>query len=301
MGKDEKKTYKMEVEGLIKRYIERLENHEKKRKVLLNGDDTLHLLYVHGKYPYKDEMPASDYEKTMDLLQIELVKAQYWLQKTGKKVMILFEGRDAAGKGGTIQRFMLNLNERHARVSALDVPTEYEKGQWYFQRYVKKLPSAGEIVFSDRSWYNRAGIEKVMGYCTEDQYKEFMKQVVPFEQLIVESGIMLFKYWLNIDQIEQLRRFRKRQTSEVRAWKLSENDIESIDKWDEYTEAVEKMFKKTCHDDAPLYIVRTDDKKRGRIECIRHFLAHLDYPDKNTELVENIDKNIVFKAKEESI
>ncbi len=301
MGKDEKKTYKMEVEGLIKRYIERLENHEKKRKVLLNGDDTLHLLYVHGKYPYKDEMPASDYEKTMDLLQIELVKAQYWLQKTGKKVMILFEGRDAAGKGGTIQRFMLNLNERHARVSALDVPTEYEKGQWYFQRYVKKLPSAGEIVFSDRSWYNRAGIEKVMGYCTEDQYKEFMKQVVPFEQLIVESGIMLFKYWLNIDQIEQLRRFRKRQTSEVRAWKLSENDIESIDKWDEYTEAVEKMFKKTCHDDAPWYIVRTDDKKRGRIECIRHFLAHLDYPDKNTELVENIDKNIVFKAKEESI
>ena len=215
--------------------------------------------------------------------------------------MILFEGRDAAGKGGTIQRFMLNLNERHARVSALDVPTEYEKGQWYFQRYVKKLPSAGEIVFSDRSWYNRAGIEKVMGYCTEDQYKEFMKQVVPFEQLIVESGIMLFKYWLNIDQIEQLRRFRKRQTSEVRAWKLSENDIESIDKWDEYTEAVEKMFKKTCHDDAPWYIVRTDDKKRGRIECIRHFLAHLDYPDKNTELVENIDKNIVFKAKEESI
>lgn len=238
-------------------------------------------------------MKTKKYNTEMAKLQIELVKMQYWLQKSGHKVMILFEGRDAAGKGGTIQRFMLNLNARHARISALEAPTEYEKGQWYFQRYVKNLPSSGELVCSDRSWYNRAGVEKVMGYCTPEQYTRFMDEVVPFERMLVESGVIIIKYWLTINQIEQLRRFRKRQTSPIRSWKLSENDIASIDKWDDYTAALKEIFKKTSHEAAPWYIVKTDDKKRGRIECIRHCLSLLDYPDKNIELINKVDKNIV--------
>lgn len=292
----DKKTYKAEVTNITQRYVSRLEKHAAGKKNLLNQKEAIKLLFAGGKYPYKKPLSNKKYKKEMDLLQIELVKVQYWLQKTNHKAMILFEGRDAAGKGGTIQRFMLNLNERYARISALAVPTEYEKGQWYFQRYVKKLPSAGELVFSDRSWYNRAGVEKVMDYCNETQYEEFMDQVVPFEKMLVESGIILVKYWLTIDQIEQLRRFRKRQTSEVRCWKLSENDIESIDKWDDYSHALREIFKRTDHKASPWYVVHTDDKNRGRLECIRHFLTLVDYPDKNDKLLDKLDPKIVTPA-----
>lgn len=292
---EDKKCYKTDVDKLVKRYVERLENHMQNKKKLMSADDTIKFLYDKGQYPYPKKMKLKKYNKTMNKLQIELVKMQYYLLKSGKKVIILFEGRDAAGKGGTIQRFMMNLNARHARISALDIPTEYEKGQWYFQRYVKNLPSSGEFVCSDRSWYNRAGVEKVMGFCTEDQYKVFMKEVVPFEKMLVQSDIILVKYWLSINQIEQLRRFRKRQTSPIRSWKLSENDINSIDKWDDYTDALKEIFEKTSHEDAPWYVVKTDDKKRGRIECIRHLLSLIDYPDKDEKLVNKVDNKIVIK------
>lgn len=301
MSTIDKKTYKADVENLIQRYIVNLEKHAGAKKKLLNEKEAIKLLFDGGKYPYEEPLDDSKYNKEMGQLQIELVKAQSWLQKSGQKALLLFEGRDAAGKGGTIQRFMLNLNPRYARISALTVPTEYEKGQWYFQRYIKNLPSAGEIVFSDRSWYNRAGVEKVMGYCTQEQYDEFINQVVPFEKMIADSGILLVKYWLTIDQVEQLRRFRKRQTSEVRCWKLSENDIASIDKWDDYSKALRKIFKKTNHDAAPWYVVHADDKNRGRLECIRHFLNLVDYPDKNEKLLNKVDTNIIIPAAEEEI
>ena len=213
---EKKKAYKEEVDTIMKRYVARLEQHTLEKKGILNTNASIQLLNESGNYPYKKSMKTKKYNTEMAKLQIELVKMQYWLQKSGHKVMILFEGRDAAGKGGTIQRFMLNLNARHARISALEAPTEYEKGQWYFQRYVKNLPSSGELVCSDRSWYNRAGVEKVMGYCTPEQYTRFMDEVVPFERMLVESGVIIIKYWLTINQIEQLRRFRKRQTSPYR-------------------------------------------------------------------------------------
>jgi len=293
----DKVKYQGEIDELINKYVRRLENDVRKKKKLLNKKETLALLYQENDYPYPKAMKTKDYEEELEKLQLELVKAQYWLQKTGKKVAVVFEGRDAAGKGGTIKRFMLNLNARHAHIAALPRPTDYEKGQWYFQRYVACMPSAGEIVFFDRSWYNRAGVEKVMGYCDDKQYKLFMQQAPIFEKMLVESGVILVKYWLHVNQIEQLRRFRERQTSELRRWKLSETDISSLDKWDAYTEAVSAMFAQTDHKKAPWYVVRTDDKKRGRIACIRHFLSLLDYPDKNEKLVNNLDDAICYAAK----
>lgn len=290
-----KKQFKQEVDQLIKEYIQRLDNNAQDKKILTKNSEIIELLYDTGKYPYPKAMSDKKYEKEMSKLQIELVKSQYYLQKSGTKVMILFEGRDA-GKGGTIQRFMMNINPRHARISALDIPTDYERGQWYFQRYVKNLPSSGELVLSDRSWYNRAGVEHVMGFCSDEEYDIFMEQVPQFEHMLVQSGVILIKYWLSIDKLEQLRRFRKRQTSELRRWKLSPNDIEAIDKWDDYTKALEKIFKQTSTKKSPWYIVKTDDKNRGRIECIRHYLSLIDYPDKDEELVNKVDDSICYKA-----
>lgn len=292
-----KAAYQGEVDELIHRYVERLEADVQNEKQMLSSKGMLAYLHSEGRYPYKKKMAVQDYENTMKSLQLELVKAQYWVQKTGKKVAIVFEGRDAAGKGGTIQRYMTNLNPRYVNHVALPKPTERERTQWYFQRYVPYLPAAGEISLFDRSWYNRGVVEPVMGFCSDAEYGRFMKAVVPLEHHWMNTGMILIKYWLSIDQLEQLRRFRRRQTSELRRWKLSANDIDSVDKWDDYTKAIDKLLKKTSHEDAPWFTVKTDDKMRGRIECIRHCLSVLDYPDKNKKLINALDKKIVKKCK----
>lgn len=291
MGKN--KTYQGEIDELIARYTARLENDVQDEAHILSSSEMIAYLHQKGHYPYAKKMPVEEYEKTMEKLQLELVKAQYWVQKTGQKIAVVFEGRDAAGKGGTIQRFMMNLNPRHVNHVALAAPTEHERNQWYFQRYVPHLPASGEISFFDRSWYNRACVEPVMGYCTEAEYERFMNAVVDMEKHWQNAGIILIKYWLSVDQLEQLRRFRRRQTSELRRWKLSPNDIDSLDKWDDYSKAIKTLFKRTSHKAAPWYQVETDDKKRARIACIRHFLSLLDYPDKNEKWVSNIDKKII--------
>lgn len=291
------KPFKFEIDELIKKYTKRLENNTQDKEEILSGSEMIAYLHKEGRYPYAKKMSLKAYEEEMAQLQIELVKAQYWIQKTGQKVAVVFEGRDAAGKGGTIQRFMMNLNPRHVNHVALPTPTDKEKSQWYFQRYVPHLPASGEISFFDRSWYNRACVEPVMGYCTEEQYDRFMDSVVDLEKMWHKSGVILIKYWLSVDQLEQLRRFRKRQTSELRRWKLSPNDIDSLDKWDDYTKAIDKLFKKTSHKAAPWYHLETDDKKRARLACIRHFLSLLDYPDKDVKLVEDYDKKLIQKCK----
>lgn len=288
-----KNDYQAEVDNLIEAYIKRLERNEQRQKSLLSHKKTLKLLYADGEYPYKKKLSNQQYLKTLEALQLELVKAQYWIQKTRQKIAVLFEGRDAAGKGGTIKRFMLNLNPRHAKVVALTKPTTYEQTQWYFQRYIKHLPAAGEIAFFDRSWYNRAGVERVMGFCTDEQYERFMNEVSRLEQQWVHSGIKLVKYWLDVSQLEQLRRFRARQTNPLRRWKLSLVDIESLDKWDAYTDASQAMLERTSHLAAPWHIVMTDDKKRARLACIKHFLSQLDYPNKNNKLINSIDHKII--------
>lgn len=232
-------------------------------------------------YPYRSRMRRQEYEKTKAELQIELLKVQNWAKETGQKIVILFEGRDAAGKGGTIKRYMEHLNPRGARVVALEKPSERERGQWYFQRYIEHLPAAGEIVFFDRSWYNRAGVERVMGFCTPNEYLEFMRQTPQLERMLVNSGIHLFKYWFSVSREEQLRRFISRRDDPLKHWKLSPIDIQSLDKWDDYTAAKQAMFFHTNTADAPWTVVKSDDKKRARINCIRHFLSKLDYPDKD--------------------
>lgn len=289
------KSYENEVDELIKKYTKRLENNMQRKKQILSGSEMLAYLHKEKRYPYKEKLDIESYEMTMESLQFELVKAQYWILKTGQKVAVVFEGRDAAGKGGTIQRFTMNLNPRHVHHVALAKPTTREQNQWYFQRYIPHLPTAGEISFFDRSWYNRACVEPVMGYCTETQYEEFMNSVVELEKQWCTSGIILVKYWLSIDQLEQLRRFRRRQTSDLRRWKLSPNDIDSLDKWDDYTRAIQALFKRTSHQAAPWYQIDNDDKKRGRITCISHFLSLLDYPDKNEKLLKNIDDKLIKK------
>jgi polyphosphate kinase 2 len=218
-----------------------------------------------GMYPYTDKIGRAEYEKEKARLQVELLKVQKWVKETGKKVVILFEGRDAAGKGGAIKRFMEHLNPRGARVVALEKPTVAEQTQWYFQRYINHLPSAGEIVLLDRSWYNRAGVERVMGFCDPGAYLEFMRQCPEIERMLVRSGILLFKYWFSVTQEEQRRRFESRKNDPLKQWKLSPIDQASIDKWDDYTEAKEAMFFYTDTADAPWTIVKSDDKKRARL------------------------------------
>ena len=236
------------------------------------------------------------YEREKYRLQVELLKLQAWVKDTGQRVVILFEGRDAAGKGGTIKRFNEHLNPRQARVVALNKPTDSERGQWYFQRYVNHLPTAGEMVFYDRSWYNRAGVERVMGFCTPTEYLEFMRQAPEFERMLVRSGIRLYKYWFSVTREEQRRRFKARETDPLKQWKLSPIDKASLDKWDDYTEAKEAMFFYTDTADAPWTIVKSNDKKRARLNCMKHFLASLDYPDKNLEVVGTPDPLIVGHA-----
>lgn len=249
-----------------------------------------------GEFPYSEKMSRTEYDGLKEDLQAELLKVQLWVQETGKKLIILFEGRDAAGKGGTIKRFMEHLNPRHARVVALPKPSDVQKDQWFFQRYIEHLPTAGEIVFYDRSWYNRAGVERVMGFCTPTEYLEFMRQTPSLERMLTRSGISLYKYWFSVTQDEQKRRFEKRKTDPLKRWKLSPIDQASLARWDDYTEAKEAMFFYTDTADAPWTIVKSNDKKRARINCMRHFLSTLDYPDKNMELVSQPDPLIVGNA-----
>ncbi|MCZ2821576.1 polyphosphate kinase 2 [Modestobacter sp. VKM Ac-2977] len=249
-------------------------------------------------YPYSERMERREYEIEKRRLQIELLKLQGWVKGTGQKLVLVFEGRDAAGKGGTIKRFTEHLNPRGSTVIALDKPSEREKTQWYFQRYVQHLPAAGEIVMFDRSWYNRAGVERVMGYCTAEEYLRFMRQAPEFEQLLVESGIHLVKFWFSVTRGEQRSRFIVRQIDPVRQWKLSPTDLASLDKWDAYTEAKEAMFLHTDTGHAPWTVIKSNDKKRARLEAMRHVLARFDYTGKDPAAVGTPDPLIVGSAAE---
>ncbi|MGQ8366847.1 polyphosphate kinase 2 [Glaciecola sp. 1036] len=252
--------------------------------------------FKNGEYPYKTKISSKTYEARKVELQVELLKVQKWVKETGQKIVILFEGRDAAGKGGTIKRFMEHMNPRGCRVVALEKPTETEKGQWYFQRYIKHLPTEGEIVLFDRSWYNRAGVERVMDFCEPNEYLEFMRQTPDLERMLVRSGIKLFKYWFSVTPEEQNARFTKRETDPLKQWKLSPIDKQAMQLWDDYTEAKEAMFFYTHTADAPWMVVKSDDKKRARLNCMHHFLASLPYPNKNTHIVRGADPLIVGNA-----
>lgn len=247
-------------------------------------------------YPYDRKLSRKAYEKEKRALQIELLKLQLWAKSTGQKILIIFEGRDAAGKGGSIKRFTEHLNPRGARVVALEKPTDIEQTQWYFQRYIKHLPSGGEIVMMDRSWYNRAGVERVMGYCTQAQYFEFMREVPDLERMLVNSGIKLIKFWFSVTREEQLARFNSRRTDPVRQWKLSPTDLASLDKWDDYTAAKEAMFFYTDTGDAPWTVIKSNDKKRARLECMRYVLSQFEYPSKDYDVVGTCDPLIVGPA-----
>lgn len=258
--------------------------------------ETIERVFREGVYPYKDKMPSRAYNREKALLQVELLKVQRWVRSSGVKIVILFEGRDAAGKGGTIKRFMEHLNPRGAHVVALDKPSDVERGQWYFQRYVNHLPTSGEMVLFDRSWYNRAGVERVMGFCTGQEYLEFLRQCPEVERMLVNSGIRLFKFWFSVSQEEQAYRFDRRKTDPLKQWKISPIDLASLNKWDEYTHAKEAMFFYTDTADAPWTVIKSDDKKRARIAAMQHFLSRLPYPDKDHSVVTGPDPLIAGPA-----
>jgi polyphosphate kinase len=249
-----------------------------------------------GAYPYKNLMQRKTYEREKYRLQVELLKLQVWVKESRQRVVILFEGRDAAGKGGAIKRFMEHLNPRGARVVALEKPTDSERGQWYFQRYVNHLPTAGEIVLFDRSWYNRAGVERVMGFCKPSEYEEFMRQTPDFERHLVRSGIHLIKFWFSVSREEQRRRFKEREAHPLKRWKLSPIDMASLDKWEEYTKAKEAMFFETDTADAPWTVIKSDCKKRARLNAMRYILHKLPYANKSPELIGAVDPLLVGRA-----
>lgn len=255
--------------------------------------DSIRHSFETGEYPYKNKISKKSYERQKAQLQVELLKVQDWVNETGQKVVVLFEGRDGAGKGGTIKRFMEHLNPRGANVVALAKPTDRERSQWYFQRYLRHLPAKGEMVLFDRSWYNRAGVERVMGFSTANEYLEFMRECPELERMMVRSGILLFKYWFSVTKDEQLRRFKSRETEPLKRWKLSPIDRESLGKWDDYTEAKESMFFYTDTADAPWTIIKSDDKKRARLGTMQHFLSALPYPNKDLHVVRGPDPLIV--------
>ncbi len=259
-------------------------------------DDTLAANWREGVYPYKNLMTRKNYEKEKYGLQVELLKLQSWIRKTGQKLVILFEGRDAAGKGGSIKRFMEHLNPRGARVVALEKPSEVERGQWYFQRYIEHLPTAGEIVMFDRSWYNRAGVERVMEFCTEAEYNEFMHQSPEFERSLIRSGIHLIKFWFSVSRQEQQRRFNARKVHPLKQWKLSPVDLASLDKWDEYTKSKEAMFHYTDFPESPWIVVKSDCKKRARLNSMRFVLQRLSYDGKDAKKIGMVDPLLVGRA-----
>jgi polyphosphate kinase len=247
-------------------------------------------------YPYDERLDRDVYDEQKYLLQVELLKFQNWTEDVGGKHVLLFEGRDAAGKGGTIKRFMEHLNPRYARTVALSKPSDREQDQWYFQRYVKHLPTSGEMVLFDRSWYNRAGVERVMGFATEEEYEQFFNQVSVFEKMLVDSGISVTKFWFSVTQSEQRTRFIIRQVDPVRQWKLSPMDLESLDKWDAYTEAKEQMLLRTDTDHAPWMTIKSNDKKRARLEAMRYFLSRFDYEGKDDSVVGTPDRRLVMRG-----
>ena len=249
-------------------------------------------------YPYDDLMTRDAYEAEKYLLQVELLKLQYWSQDHDVRHIVLFEGRDAAGKGGTIKRFTEHLNPRAARVVALTKPTTTEQGQWYFQRYINHFPTYGEIVMFDRSWYNRAGVERVMGFVSDEQYETFMRQAPEFERMIIDAGIHLTKFWFSVTQREQRTRFAIRQIDPVRRWKLSPMDLESLDRWEDYTAAKEAMFERTDTDWAPWFSIRSNDKKRARLNAMRAFLAQFDYEGRDDSVVREPDPLIVKRGRD---
>ena len=262
----------------------------------INKDDELADNWREGGYPYKNRMSRKNYEAQKYELQVELLKLQKWVKDSGQKIVIIFEGRDAAGKGGTIKRFMEHLNPRGAKVVALEKPTEQEAGQWYFQRYVQHLPTKGEIVLFDRSWYNRAGVERVMGFCTEEQYNDFMRQVPEFEKHLISSGIHLIKFWFSVSREEQRRRFAEREAHPLKQWKLSPIDKASLDKWDDYTLAKETMFFNTDSAESPWIVIKSTDKKRARLNAMRYVLSKLPYDNKDPKVVGTVDPLIVGRA-----
>ncbi len=254
-------------------------------------------IFPNANYPYAEKMGRDKYEEEKQQLQIELLKMQNWVKETGQRIVILFEGRDAAGKGGTIKRFMEHLNPRGARVVALETPTDEERGQWYFQRYIKHLPTKGEIVLFDRSWYNRAGVERVMGFCQPGEYLEFMRQAPEVERMLVRSGILFSKLWFSVSRNEQFRRFQQRQHDPLKQWKLSPIDMASLDKWQNYTESKEAMFFYTDTADAPWTVIKSDCKKRARLNAMRYILDSLDYPNKDKRIARAPDPKIVGSAR----
>jgi len=260
---------------------------------VISGTKLLRLSHELGRYPYPEKMGLEEYEQEKHLLQIELLKVQAWVKETGQRILGIFEGRDAAGKGGTIKRFSEHLNPRAAHVIALEKPNERELGQWYYQRYIKHLPTQGEMVFLDRSWYNRAGVERVMGFCSDEEYLEFLRQTPQLERMLVNTGLHLFKYWFSVSRQEQLRRFHSRTHDPLKQWKLSPIDIQSLDRWDAYGEAKNAMFFHTSTADAPWMVIKSDDKKRARINCIRHYLYQLDYPNKDIDVARAPDPLIL--------
>jgi polyphosphate kinase 2 len=261
--------------------------------VPLDPDDELVDDWRSAPYPYRNLMRRKPYERQKYQLQVELLKLQAWAKDTGQRVVIIFEGRDAAGKGGTIKRFMEHLNPRGARVVALEKPTEVESGQWYFQRYVQHLPTRGEIVLFDRSWYNRAGVERVMGFCSDDEYQEFIRQAPEFERNLVRSGVHLVKFWFSVSRAEQQRRFEERQHHPLKQWKLSPIDLASLDKWDDYTTAKEAMFRATDTTDAPWTVIKSDCKKRARLNAMRYVLHKLPYDGKDPERIGPLDPLLI--------
>ncbi|MFC5300090.1 polyphosphate kinase 2 [Azospira restricta] len=263
---------------------------------LAHPDDELTPDWRDGGYPYRNLMQRRTYERQKYRLQVELLKLQAWVKETGQKVVILFEGRDAAGKGGTIKRFMEHLNPRGARVVALEKPTEMERGQWYFQRYVNHLPTNGEIVLFDRSWYNRAGVERVMGFCNDHEYAEFMRQVPEFERMLARQGTHLIKFWFSVSREEQRRRFKERKVHPLKQWKLSPIDMASLDKWADYTKAKEAMFFHTDTADAPWTVIKSNCKKRARLNAMRYILHKLPYSNKDVQRIGNLDPLIVGRA-----
>jgi len=271
-----------------KRGLDKLARRQADRELADNWQD--------GGYPYLNLLSRKSYERQKYRLQVELLKLQAWVKESGQRVVVLFEGRDAAGKGGTIRRFMEHMNPRGARVVALEKPTGEERGQWYFQRYVRHLPTAGEITLFDRSWYNRAGVERVMGFCTDAEYREFLRQVPEFERMLVRQGIHVFKFWFSVSRREQRRRFKEREVHPLKHWKLSPIDLASLDKWEEYTRSKEAMFFHTDTADAPWIVIKSDCKKRARLNALRYLLHKLPYSTKDADQIGPVDALLVGRA-----
>jgi polyphosphate kinase 2 len=279
------------IRNLLMRHEEEATHHLRQKSDTELADD-----WREGGYPYRNLMSRRNYEREKYRLQVELLKLQAWVKDTGQRVMFLFEGRDAAGKGGTIKRFMEHLNPRGARVVALEKPSDVERGQWYFQRYVEHLPTRGEIVMFDRSWYNRAGVERVMGFCTDEEYQEFVRQAPEFERNLVRSGLHLIKFWFSVTRKEQRRRFKERRSHPLKQWKLSPVDLASLDKWDEYTRAKESMFFSTDTADSPWTVIKSDCKKRARLNAMRYVLHKLPYTNKDLAAIGTLDPLLVGRA-----